>query len=148
MKTMKLSLKGIKKLIQSKTTVLCMVSVLLAPLAVSAQSEREALDDEPAVETSTNSGPWGNSAGSSVGSSGNGLTEGTARPADPNLSTPATAARPLSGPTPDATGGPGGNPDVPFDSNMNLVFLAAGVVFAFVVYRRRFKLKAVPAENK
>lgn len=36
---------------------------------------------------------------------------------------------------------PGDVPDVPFDSNMNLVFLAAGVVFAAAVIARRLRKK-------
>jgi hypothetical protein len=136
---MKLYLKGFKKVIQNKSIVFCIATVMLAPLCSHAQSDRESVDDEPAVETSTNSGPWGNSAGSAIGSNGNATTQGTARPNDPNLSSASSAARPLAGPTPDATGGPGGNPDVPFDTNMNLLFLAGGVAFAYIVYRRRLK---------
>ena len=41
---------------------------------------------------------------------------------------------------------PNGNPDVPFDSNMNLAFLAIGLVFALVVYRRRVKGAEVKAK--
>jgi hypothetical protein len=39
--------------------------------------------------------------------------------------------------------GPGGLPEdaVPFDDNMNLVFLAAGIVFAVVVSIRYFRKK-------
>lgn len=142
---MKLSFKGFKKNIQVKTATLLITLVMMAPVAVMAQSD----DDEPEVETSTNSGPWQNSAGSTIGSSGNAITEGTARPADPNLNSAAgSAARPAAGPTPDATGGPGGNPDVPFDNNMNLVFLVAGISFAYIIYRRRLKLQAIPAKAK
>jgi hypothetical protein len=60
---------------------------------------------------------------------------------------PGAALRPTSGATPDGRG-PGGNPDVPFDENMNLAFLAAGVVFAFMVVRKRTKLQAVAVQNK
>lgn len=141
---MKLSFKGFKKNIQVKAAALLVTAIMVAPAALMAQS-----DDEPEVETSTNSGPWQNSAGSTIGSSGNAITEGTARPADPNLNSAAgSAARPAAGPTPDATGGPGGNPDVPFDTNMNLVFLVAGISFAYIIYRRRLKLQAVPAKGK
>lgn len=38
---------------------------------------------------------------------------------------------------------PGGNPDVPFDDNMNLGFLAVGVVFAFVIIRKRLMNKPI-----
>jgi len=139
---MKLSVKGFIKAIQSKTTIFCIAAVLMSPVAAIAQS-----DDEP-VETSTGTGPWEGRASSTIGSSGNALTEGTARTADPSLNPgTGTAARPGEGPTVDATGGPGGNPDVPFDSNMNLLFLAGGIGFAFIVYRRRLALKAIPVEK-
>ena len=39
--------------------------------------------------------------------------------------------------------GPGGPPEnVPFDDNMNLLFLAAGIVFAVVVSIRYFRKKS------
>jgi hypothetical protein len=36
---------------------------------------------------------------------------------------------------------PAGNPDVPFDQNMNIVFLLSGLIFAFFIARRKFILK-------
>ena len=40
--------------------------------------------------------------------------------------------------------GPGDdNPDVPFDKNMNLVFLAVGIVFAVVIIARKLRKNAV-----
>lgn len=36
----------------------------------------------------------------------------------------------------------GGNPEVPFDSNMNMVFLAAGVLFAVIITVRQLRKKA------
>lgn len=148
MKTMKLSFRGLKKVIQGKTIAVLITAALFTPLVSAAQDERQAddYDDQPATQSST-SGPWGNSAGSTIGSAGNAASEGTARPADPRLNSGSAAARPAAGPTPDATGGPGGNPDVPFDPYMNLAFLAGGVAFAYVAYRRRLKLKAVTAEK-
>lgn len=35
----------------------------------------------------------------------------------------------------------GGNPEVPFDSNMNMVFLAAGVLFAVIITVRQLRKK-------
>lgn len=43
---------------------------------------------------------------------------------------------------PDLPNGNGGNPDVPFDSNMNMVFLAAGVLFAVIITVRQLRKKA------
>ncbi len=59
---------------------------------------------------------------------------------------PSVAQRP--GSTLDApTGGdPGGNPDVPFDENMNIAFLAVGIVFAFYFVRKRFSSKVANAK--
>ena len=36
----------------------------------------------------------------------------------------------------------GGNPDVPFDSSMNMAFLAAGVLFAVIITVRQLRKKA------
>lgn len=36
---------------------------------------------------------------------------------------------------------PAGNPDVPFDDNMNLVFLIVGLAFAFMVIRKKQSVK-------
>ncbi len=35
----------------------------------------------------------------------------------------------------------GGNPEVPFDSNMNMIFLAAGVLFAVIITVRQLRKK-------
>lgn len=36
----------------------------------------------------------------------------------------------------------GGNPEVPFDNNMNLVFLAAGILFAVIITVRQLRKRA------
>jgi len=36
----------------------------------------------------------------------------------------------------------GENPEVPFDSNMNMVFLAAGILFAVIITVRQLRKKA------
>ena len=51
----------------------------------------------------------------------------------------------LGNPTPDDRD-PGGNPDVPFDRNMNIAFLIGGVGFAYMIYRRQ-RLKAVAVKS-
>lgn len=146
-----ISIARLSKFVKSKAAVILFAAVLLAPSLSQAQSsgrEMDNEDDEPAVQSgSATSGPWGNSAGAAIGSASS--TERPTTTADPRLGPGGGAiARPLSGPTPDATGGPGGNPDVPFDTNMNLMFLAGGVVFAYIVYRRRLKVKPLAAEKK
>lgn len=58
----------------------------------------------------------------------------------------ASVATPLIGicqPPPPAEGG--GNPEVPFDSNMNLVFLAAGVLFAVLITVRQLRKRTSAA---
>ncbi len=41
-------------------------------------------------------------------------------------------------------GGPGGGgPDVPFDDDMNIVFLVTGILFAAFVVFKKFRKKAV-----
>jgi hypothetical protein len=42
---------------------------------------------------------------------------------------------------------PGGNPDVPFDSNMNIGFLALGIAFAAFLLRKRWKLQPVATKQ-
>ncbi len=44
------------------------------------------------------------------------------------------------GPPPPNEGG--GNPEVPFDSNMNMVFLAAGILFAVIITVRQLRKRA------
>ena len=44
--------------------------------------------------------------------------------------------------TPPAPPSGGGGVDVPFDSNMNLMFLAAGVLFAVIITVRQLRKKA------
>ena len=36
----------------------------------------------------------------------------------------------------------GGNPEVPFDSNMNMIFLAAGILFAVIITVRQIRKRA------
>jgi negative regulator of sigma E activity len=36
----------------------------------------------------------------------------------------------------------GGNPEVPFDSSMNMAFLAAGILFAVIITVRQLRKKA------
>ncbi len=43
----------------------------------------------------------------------------------------------IAGPPP-----PDGNPEVPFDDNMNLFFLAAGILFAVVITVRQLRKRA------
>lgn len=152
MKTMTVSSKGFTSLLKSGTVVILIAAALISPSVSYGQSDQsDSYDDEPAQSTSTTAGPWQNSAGATIGTKDNGANAASSviRQATPALGPGGgSLARPAAGPTPDATGGPGGNPDVPFDTSMNIMFLASGLVFAYVVYRRRLKLKPVIAEKK
>jgi hypothetical protein len=142
--------KSLKKYAAIVTFFFCL------PLAVFSQEqqqdEQQQFEESPVdvnpVGTSTgtlSTSPWPNSSGSSTqdnqstqGSNGANSSNTSARPG----SNP--ALRPVGGGTV-TTGGPGGgfgipNPDVPFDDNMNLAFLVVGLVFVFVVFKKRFGL--------
>lgn len=123
-----------------KWIALAVIAVLVNTTSVFAQDDQDqdpALIDNPVSvpgtqsSPSVGSGPWGNSSSSS------------ARPSTRENNSIAPSARPISGETTLGTD-PGGNPDVPFDTNMNIAFLVVGLVFAFVVYKKRFALKSEP----
>jgi hypothetical protein len=144
------SSKGFASLIKSGTAVILIAAALTSPSASYGQSNQgDSYDDEPAVQSTSNSGPWQNSAGATIGTRDDNSANGAVRQATPALGPGGgTLGRPAAGPTPDATGGPGGNPDVPFDTSMNIMFLAGGIAFAYAIYRRRLKLKPAVAERK
>lgn len=121
--------------------------------------------DQPQGNTnggSSTRGPWGNSAGTSVGSTsaysndptpGSTGTTGTGTAGganaenntDPRLGPRGGSIRSL-GITREGRD-PGGNPDVPFDDKMNLAFLAVGLVFAFLVFKKRTAVKTAIANK-
>jgi len=123
------------------------------PLAVFSQEQQQEEQqqfEEPTIDvnpvgTSTgtlSTSPWPGSNGSSAqdiqstqGSSGANSSNTVVRPGTN------PALRPVGGGNSNlAQRGPGGNPDVPFDDNMNLAFLVVGLVFVFVVFKKRFGL--------
>lgn len=150
MKTMTISIKGMNKILTGKMLAFAIAGMLALPVAAYSQ-DRESGDgaqEEMEAPSSTSSGPWQNSAGSTIGTRDNTPTVGnaTTRPAaDPRLG---PGGGSLSRGAVGDGRGPGGNPDVPFDTNMNLAFLLAGIVFAFIVVRKKLRLKAVPVQNK
>ena len=146
---MTVALNRFTKVIKNGAAVTMIAVALLCTSAANAQSGDGDDFDEPApTQSTTPSGPWGNSAGSTVGTPTTTTPNASGTAANPLGPGGGSLSRPLAGPTPDATGGPGGNPDVPFDANMNILFLGVGIFFAYVVYRRRFKLKPVTVEKK
>jgi len=146
MNSMKMLLIRSVNFVKNRTAVLVFAGFMLAPAAAFSQvdQEEEGGYNDPQLEISTapgGEGPWQNSAGSAIGSSDNfsSTTPRTTAPAGtPHLSRPnATLDR-----------DPGGNPDVPFDDNMNLAFLAGGLLFAFIVVRKRWNLKPASINTK
>ena len=121
------------------------VAIAMLPAAgFSQEAEDQPVQDIPDIEnpagTSTNSGlstsPWPGSSGSSTNETQQ------QRPGANSALRPVGGNSVLNTP-PD----PSGNPDVPFDDNMNLGFLAVGIVFAFVVYRKNFTKKPVTVKK-
>jgi hypothetical protein len=108
---------------------------------------------QEAARPSSGSSLWGNSAASGIGSTsiipsaGNQREDvnaaGTVRSINgveqPRSSTGSTI-RLRTGPTTDGRD-PGGNPDVPFDTNMNICFLIAGLLFSVWVIKKKQILK-------
>lgn len=150
---MKMLLMGSSKFIKNKVTGFVLGGMLMLPAAAFSQEQRQDDQEEQSsrtqeerevrVPTTGSSTPWQNSAASSIGTTTNGnANSSTAR----QPARPGTSARPLGASTDGRD--PGGNPDVPFDDNMNLGFLAAGIVFALIVARKRFTVKPLPVSSK
>jgi hypothetical protein len=55
------------------------------------------------------------------------------------LVTPLLSICQITPPPPDVEGG---SPDVPFDNNMNLIFLAAGILFAVIITVKQLRKRA------
>lgn len=156
---MSIAFNAIKKSIGIKTVAITVAALMMVPTIGFGQEEQEdgfgsgsSSDQQgqsvPAVTGSTS--PWGNvtgAEGTTDQQDGTTTSTGEVRSRDSraNGTAPAGAANRPAG-TLDRD--PGGNPDVPFDANMNLAFLAAGVGFAFIVMRKRLKLKEAPVSSK
>ena len=125
---------------------------MLLPISAFCQEEQPAQEEQPLIPATTSpsdqsarpivgASPWANSAGSAIG------TRSTTD-ADVRNVTPATSRATLSRPgvtlADPGGGGPGGNPDVPFDKNMNVAFLLVGAAFAFWAIRKRVTGRALP----
>lgn len=105
-------------------------------------------DDRPVQEDPQVERPSGSSTSNGLSTSpwrGNSNTTPAieAQQQRPGTNPTNPALRPVGGNSVLDDPGPGGNPDVPFDDNMNLGFLAVGIVFAFVVYRKNVIKKPV-----
>ena len=145
MKSTIIPIMDIKKIITGKVIAIAIAGMLALPSAGYSQERDGDEADQPDMElpSTSGSGPWQNSAGSTIGTRDNGANSTNKPAVDPRLGPGAgTLGRPVT----DGRG-PGGNPDVPFDDNMNLVFLAGGIAFAFIAVRKRARLQAVPAKR-
>jgi hypothetical protein len=139
---MTLSLSILKQSVKLWSFGLVATLIMLTPFSAFSQDEPQEQQEEELINSRSNSqdqqtdrtvpvvggNPWENSAGSTIGT--NDVNSN-------NASSTGSANRAANRPGAAQRGDPGGNPDVPFDSNMNLVFLAAGLVFAFWVGKKR-----------
>ena len=135
---------------------IAIVLICIAPVISKAQDqEDQQVINQPTTDpTSTgnsngtlSTSPWpnnGSSSSSGIQATQSGEAGGSGAAARPGTN---PAQRPVGGGT---TLGrdPGGNPDVPFDDTMNLGFLVVGLVFAFVVFKKRMASKAIVAATK
>lgn len=130
--------------------------VLICAAPVKAQEpEDDQIIDQPTIDqgsTGNSSGtlstsPWPNNGSSS--SSGSQASQSGGASGSGSAARPGTnpALRPVGGGT-TLERDPGGNPDVPFDDDMNLGFLVVGLVFAFVVFKKQMENKAIVATTK
>ncbi len=149
--------KRLSRLVTGKFIAFTLAGMLALPLAAHSQEQQDddPYQDDEQMEVPTTTGPWQNSDGAAIGSTSpvnsTVISTGTGSGASsPNKNAPrlgrgggALGRGPVT-----TAGGPGGNPDVPFDENMNLIFLAGGLIFAYLAVTGRLKLKAVPQASK
>ena len=135
------------QIFRNKSLLLCFAALLALPLTGVAQQQED--DQQESYEVPEMEAPEQGSAGTGLfneetegsgGSLGIQEVDGTGGRGG---STAGTGT--LSNPTPDGRD-PGGNPDVPFDRNMNIAFLIAGIGFAYMIYRRQ-RLKPVAVNS-
>lgn len=148
-KTMTVSPNRIGKAFTLRAAVVLFTAVCLSPAAAFSQEDQDEIisRQRPAYETATpdrNDGIWPNSNSNGGTRDNNDNSNNNSNSAASGQTRPGaagTAARP-TGSTTDGRD-PGGNPDVPFDPNMNLAFLVAGVGFAYYIFSRKLKTAAV-----
>lgn len=141
-------LKKLKEMQGNSFIGLLLVFTLSLPTVVFAQEAQQENDPAYQVEDLTtdpgnytnpgtlSTSPWPNS---STTTNNSGSTNDPTAVSGANARPGATAQKPvIGGGTTLASRDPGDNPDVPFDDNMNLAFLVVGLVFAYVVYKKRF----------
>jgi len=102
--------------------------------------------ERPGPVVGSNS-PWGNSGGATIGTRSDYSTNNGTAGTSSSGANRAVSQRP-GGATIDGRDPPG-NPDVdvPFDDNMNLMFLAAAIAFGVWVVKKRLSTKAEAIKN-
>lgn len=153
-----------------KGTALFMLLTFLTTNQIQAQEQEPQTDPQTDVPSATpaNNGssslnpglqtsPWESASASQANSqqnnqnSTNEVSNGTTSTSGTNVST-STGGRPngirRNSNSTAQRGDPGGNPDVPFDGTMNLIFLIGGLVFALRVAIRKFRLKPIQVLSK
>lgn len=147
---MKVSSAGATKSFYTKVLVVLCAAVFMIPAAAFCQeedAEETLIRERTSVETpalpNSNDGIWQNSnSGAGVRDNNNSTNANPANNAGQARPGAAGAAARPNGSVADGRD-PGGNPDVPFDPNMNLAFLVTGVGFAYFIFRRKFKAAVV-----
>ncbi len=159
-----MAFKSVNKLVAGKIFVLSVITVLLSSLSAYSQYEysqpQQQEEEPPVIIHSEDVRPQErpllpddnlqNAIQPSVNDIRSQQEEVTVPPPSP-VKPNNPQARPGTGIRDSATvddRDPAGNPDVPFDENMNLVFLITSLasVFGFVVLRKKFKLKPMAAK--
>ena len=123
--------------------VVLIVFGLLPVAGFSQAADDQLLQDAPRDERPSGSSSGGGLSTSPWQGGSNSTSANEAQQQRPGSNPANPALRPVGGSTVLEDPGPGGNPDVPFDDNMNLGFLVVGIVFAFVVYRKSLMKKPV-----
>jgi hypothetical protein len=141
---MEISLNNNKRRLKLLSGVFFILFAMLIPFSAFSQDEPQQPTEEEQVAPSNipqatapviGGDPWENSAGSTIGTQDLDANSGTRGSTPGTLDNP--ASRPAQRPGEALGIDPPGNPDVPFDTNMNLLFLASGLVFAFWVVKKK-----------
>lgn len=138
----------IVQIFRNKALLFCFAAMLAFPLSGSAQQQEddqtetyEVPELEAPEQSNTGNGLANEETEGAGGSLGIQEVDGTGGRGGSTAGGTGT----LGNPTPDGRD-PGGNPDVPFDRNMNIAFLIGGIGFAYMIYRRQ-RLKAVAVKS-
>jgi hypothetical protein len=136
------------QIFRTKAMLICFTAMLALPFTVSAQQQEddqqetyEVPEMEAPEQSNTGNGLANEETQGSGGALGIQEVDGTGGRGGSTAGGTGT----LGNPTPDNRD-PGGNPDVPFDPVMNILFLAGGLVFAYVMYRKQ-RLKAITVKS-